>query len=401
MYLFRQLRLIGTKEKLISRKVIGFPLQVRPENFVGVGNQSFSQTKNDEAVASSQTQESKLTQAKKLGKSFGKIRVNRYAIHAFVMIAVLALVGVGKISASEAISTKGTGSTKDQTSIVATAAILAGSTQSVIADDVAEKATELTNMSALSTAGDEFLANKSSVIAAGAPSREIINYKVKDGDTLSSISAKFNITTDTIKWANNISDEDNIQPSSNLVILPVNGILHTVQSGDDVLALAQRYQGNASMIESFNGLEGKAPEPGMQLVIPDGVKPAPVVSVSRIASNTGIGSTGTGYFSSSRFSGIGNTYYWGQCTWYVASKRPVPGNWGNAISWYYNAQRSGYSTGSAPSTGAIGWERNNHVVYVESVNGDGTVTISEMNWGGRPGVLHYRTEPAGRFLYIY
>jgi hypothetical protein len=24
-----------------------------------------------------------------------------------------------------------------------------------------------------------------------------------------------------------------------------------------------------------------------------------------------------------------------------------------------------------------------------------------MNWGGRPGVLHTRTEPASRFLYIY
>ena len=386
----------GTKEKLISRKVVGFPLQVRPENFVGVGNQNFSQTKTDEANASSPTEESKLSQAKNLGKSFGKIKLNRFAVHAMAITAVLAIALAGKINASEAINIKGSGSTKDQTSIIATGAILANNTQSVIADEVSQKATELTNMSTLATAGDEFLANKSSVIAAGAPSRDIISYKVKAGDTLGSISAKFNITTDTIKWANNITDENSIKPDTNLTILPVNGILHTVQAGDDVLALAQKYQSNASIIESFNGLEGKAPESGMQLVIPDGVKPAP--APVRIAS---YGSSSNGYFSTSRFSGNGNTYYWGQCTWYVASRRYVPNNWGNAISWYYNAQASGFGTGSAPRAGAIGWERMNHVVYVESVNGDGTVTISEMNYGGRPGVLHYRTEPIGRFLYIY
>lgn len=394
--LFTTVMTNGTKEKLISRKVVGFPLQVRPENFVGVGNQNFSQTKTDEANASSPIEESKLSQAKNLGKSFGKIKLNRFAVHAMAITAVLAIVMAGKINASEAINIKGSGSTKDQTSIIATGAILANNTQSVIADEVAQKATELTNMSTLATAGDEFLANKSSVIAAGAPSRDIISYKVKAGDTLGSISAKFNITTDTIKWANNITDENSIKPDTNLTILPVNGILHTVQSGDDVLALAQKYQSNASIIESFNGLEGKAPEAGMQLVIPDGIKPAP--APIRIASYS---SSSTGYFSGSRFSGNGNSYYWGQCTWYVASKRYVPNNWGNAISWYYNAQASGFGTGSAPRAGAIGWERMNHVVYVESVNGDGTVTISEMNYGGRPGVVHYRTEPISRFLYIY
>ena len=371
---------------------------MRPENFVGVGNQNFSQTKTSEAEASSTTQESNLSKLKKAGKSFRKIKINRYAVHALAIAAVLAIVITGRINASEAISTKGGGSAKNQASIITTGAILANNTQSVIADEVSQKATELSNLSALSTAGDEFLANKSSVVAAGAPSREIINYKVKNGDTLSSISTKFNITSDTIKWANNITDENSIKPDTNLIILPVNGILHTAQAGDDILALAQKYQGNASMIESFNGLEGKAPEEGMQLIIPDGVKPAPAVTVSRIAASSG---SSNGFFAGSRFSGIGNSYYWGQCTWYVASKRPVPSNWGNAISWYYNAQRSGYTTGSAPQSGAIGWERNNHVVYVESVNGDGTVTISEMNWGGRPGVLHYRTEPASRFLYIY
>jgi surface antigen len=288
--------------------------------------------------------------------------------------------------------------------MITTGAILASSTKSVIAEDVAQKAQDLTNMSSLATSGEDFLSNRSAVLAAGAPSREIISYKVKEGDTLSTISAKFNITTDTIKWANDISNEDSIKPGNDLVILPVNGILHTSQDGDDVLALANKYQSNATLIENFNGLEGKAPTAGTKLIIPDGVKPAPVIPAAVAATtnrNIAAGASNTGSSFGSFKGGLANTYTWGQCTWYVASRRPVPSSWGNAISWYYNAQRSGFATGSAPRAGAIGWERSNHVVYVESVNSNGTVNISEMNWGGRPGVLHTRTEPASRFLYIY
>lgn len=377
---------------------------MRPESFVGVGQQNFSQTNTAEAKASEKSEEIKRATRAVRDKLSSKLNLKfgRYALHGIAILAVMAVASFGRINANQALSTKGTGSTKDQTSIITTGAILASSTQSVIAADVSQKARDLTNMSTLATAGDDFLANRSLVVAAGAPSREIISYKVKPGDTLAALSAKFNITTDTIKWANNITDENNLQPGSELTILPVNGVIHTVVEGDDILALAERYQSNATLIESFNGLEGKAPAVGTRLIIPDGVKPSPVLPApaSRIAS-TGATSGSTGFFSNTKFTGSGNGYYWGQCTWYVASRRPVPGNWGNAYNWYYNAQRSGFSTGSVPRVGAIGWERSNHVVYVESVNGDGTVTISEMNWGGRPGVLHYRTEPASRFLYIY
>jgi len=374
---------------------------VRPENFVGVGQDTFSQTKIDEANASTKTKDSKL--AKDSIRDEASIKINnkfgRYAFHAAAIIAVITIAAAGRIGSSQAISTKGAGSTKDQTSMITTGAILASSTKSVIAEDVAQKAQELTNMSSLATAGDEFLANRSSVLASGAPSRDIISYKVKEGDTLSTLSAKFNITTDTIKWANDIQNEDSIKPGADLTILPVNGILHTAQDGDDALALANKYQSNASLIENFNGLEGKAPATGSKLIIPDGVKPSVALpsATPTIASRALNGGSSFSNFTG----GLSNSYTRGQCTWYVASRRSVPSNWGNAITWYYNAQRAGYSTGSAPRAGAIGWERNNHVVYVDSANSNGTVNISEMNWGGRPGVLHTRTEPAGRFLYIY
>lgn len=97
---------------------------------------------------------------------------------------------------------------------------------------------------------------------------------------------------------------------------------------------------------------------------------------------------------------VGNRYAWGNCTWYVYNRKPNIGSfWGNASQWLGSAQAAGYATGSAPIAGAIGVE-SGHVVYVESVNG-GMVSISEMNYAGGVGVVHYRTVPAGTFYYIY
>lgn len=79
-----------------------------------------------------------------------------------------------------------------------------------------------------------------------------------------------------------------------------------------------------------------------------------------------------------------NTYYYGYCTWYVANRRSIPNQWGNAGQWFNSAQASGYPTGYEPAPGAIivtsesGW---GHVGYVESVS-DQSITISEMNYAG-------------------
>ena len=97
---------------------------------------------------------------------------------------------------------------------------------------------------------------------------------------------------------------------------------------------------------------------------------------------------------------VGNSYAWGNCTWYVYNQKPNIGSfWGNAGSWISSAQAAGFATGAAPVAGAIGAQPG-HVVYVESVNGD-MVSISEMNYAGGVGVVHYRTVPASTFYYIY
>jgi surface antigen len=84
-------------------------------------------------------------------------------------------------------------------------------------------------------------------------------------------------------------------------------------------------------------------------------------------------------------SSCANHFYYGYCTWYVATRRCIP--WfGNAGEWYANARAYGYPEGSRPQVGAVVvWGGSpGHVAYVESVQADG-FWVSEMNYWGNGG----------------
>ena len=63
------------------------------------------------------------------------------------------------------------------------------------------------------------------------PRSAIEDYQVKGGDTLEAIAKKYEVTTDTIKWANDLKT-DVIKPGQVLKIPPVSGVVHTVASGE-------------------------------------------------------------------------------------------------------------------------------------------------------------------------
>ena len=128
------------------------------------------------------------------------------------------------------------------------------------------------------------------------------------------------------------------------------------------------------------------------------VQPAPVAPTMTVLN--GQAAQNQSYIARPTVGGA-NGYVPGNCTWYVKNKRPdIGGYWGNAgYNWISAAQSAGYSTGSKPAAGAIGVQPG-HVVYVESVNADGSANISEMNYGALYR-MNWRTVPAGTFQYIY
>ena len=96
--------------------------------------------------------------------------------------------------------------------------------------------------------------------------------------------------------------------------------------------------------------------------------------------------------------------------WKVASTgRYVPhfGGAGNANQWPSTTARYGIANGSTPKAGSVAiWYVGayGHAMYVEAVNGDGTITVSDYNnnmdglgWGR----YHYYTRSAAGLTYIY
>ena len=95
-----------------------------------------------------------------------------------------------------------------------------------------------------------------------------------------------------------------------------------------------------------------------------------------------------------------NLYDWGQCTWHVFNRRAIGKGistyWWNANNWD-NAARDGYRIDGNPTVGSIAQSDAGyygHVAFVERVNSNGSILVSEMNFSASPGILTYRTIPA-------
>ncbi|WP_100008580.1 CHAP domain-containing protein [Staphylococcus pseudintermedius] len=119
--------------------------------------------------------------------------------------------------------------------------------------------------------------------------------------------------------------------------------------------------------------------------------------------------TTTSTRSVSRGGSSANLYTVGQCTYYVFDRvgRTIGSTWGNASNWASAAAAAGYTVNNRPSAGAILQTTQGafgHVAYVESVGSDGSIRVSEMNYGYGPGVVTSRTisaSQAASYNYIH
>ncbi|XOA42703.1 MAG: LysM peptidoglycan-binding domain-containing protein [Candidatus Nealsonbacteria bacterium] len=110
--------------------------------------------------------------------------------------------------------------------------------------------------------------------------KTIVEYIVEQGDSLWSIAAKFDVSVNSILWANDLQ-KTTIQPGQKLIIPPLSGIIHHVKSGDTVSAIAKNYKAKTEEIVSFNQLSGEADIfIGDILVVPNGVMPSPTVQTA-------------------------------------------------------------------------------------------------------------------------
>jgi len=110
------------------------------------------------------------------------------------------------------------------------------------------------------------------------PRDKVLDYTVERGDSLSTIAEKFGISTETVRWANDLTN-DNITIGDSLKILPVTGIAHKVAKGESVYTIAKKLDTDPQKIVDFPFNDFANPETfslveGQILIVPDGVKPA-------------------------------------------------------------------------------------------------------------------------------
>lgn len=161
---------------------------------------------------------------------------------------------------------------------------------------------------------------ETSTIESLKPRAEVIEYVVKEGDTVSTIAEKFGVSVDTIRWENKLTSVKMIKPGQTLRILPTTGVMHKVKSGETIYSIAKRYNVDPQEIanwpfNTFANDETFELAVGQTLMVPNGEMPQEVPATPRR------------YFAVVPGAGLGT----GQFVW------PTSGRITQNYAWYHKA----------------------------------------------------------------
>jgi murein DD-endopeptidase MepM/ murein hydrolase activator NlpD len=149
------------------------------------------------------------------------------------------------------------------------------------------------------------------------PRLGVITYTVQPGDTVQSIADSFNLQPTTILWSNPKLEEipDLLRIGQEVVILPVEGVYHTVTADDTLESIAEKYKVEVDAITelSFNSLQPPLfrIREGEKLIVPGGTKPYVPRRVTSYAGPIPNGARGTGAFVWPVLGSITQWYWWG------------------------------------------------------------------------------------------
>lgn len=83
---------------------------------------------------------------------------------------------------------------------------------------------------------------------------ELISYTVEQGDSFSKIADKFNISINSILWANNFTKNSILKPGMDIKIPPVSGLVYTVQAGETLQKISEKFDVDITKIADQNRL---------------------------------------------------------------------------------------------------------------------------------------------------
>lgn len=234
---------------------------------------------------------------------------------------------------------------------------------------------------------------------AARPAQTVV---VGFGETVESLAAEYHSDVASIRWANEMPAGAEPIVGNTLLLPPGPGALVRVLPNELPSHFAGRVGLDPRVLLDYNALvKDSARPPGTYLQVPLSAAPSGAL-VGRYFSRA-VNGVPTVAEDRGR-----DTFPYGQCTYYIASRRDV--TWGGN-AWVWFAAANGIRPeGHVPVTGAIvvfhtGWF--GHVAYVDSVNPNGSFVVSEMNYwgnGGGWGRVDHRTiaaDDSGITGYIY
>ena len=320
-------------------------------------------------------------------------------------------------SSMESIASNNYAVSADQLSEFYIVSELASSMQLPTAEAVNVNYNSLTALRDISQTSTEKIEKPDIVDTSGVAQGGFVSYVVGEGESLDTIAAKYGVSVTQIRWSNGLKSSD-VSAGTEIRVPIVPGILYTAKSGETLQGIADKYGSPLDQIIAYNDLESTDTVPeGTVLLLPSGELPED----ERPEGSTANGSAYTtgGYTDSSSY--YANHTYWtssnpmpyGWCTWYAWARRAqmggsytLPGGLGNANMWA--AALSGtFAIDRSPQPGDVfqtnaGWY--GHVGIVDSVNSDGTITISDMNgisgWG-RVGTATVPQSTWATYLFIH
>ena len=121
----------------------------------------------------------------------------------------------------------------------------------------------------------------------------VTTYEVQANDTVLGIAQRFGLSGNSILWANDrlAENPDFLSIGQELNILPVDGALHTVASGETAEAIADKYKVDPGAITGFAGNNLAPPHAeGAATGHPGGTGPA----VARVSRTRGLGAPTAG-----------------------------------------------------------------------------------------------------------
>lgn len=106
------------------------------------------------------------------------------------------------------------------------------------------------------------------VLPPAPPSLEIQTYKVRPGDSVGAIAARFGIRADSLVSMNGIKNARSLKSGTELRVPNMDGLLHSVAKGESLASIAARYKVEPSLLADANDLGSSLLRPGQAVFIP-------------------------------------------------------------------------------------------------------------------------------------